>query len=133
MKNLRAILTGLATALALTVVAHGPVHAQTQADDAAVREMRDMVVQPTTEMENRRAIQDFLARDEVKDVASSHGMSPEDLSARAATLDADKADDIANRISTLQDQATLAGGDTFVISATTVIIILLLLILIAVA
>ena len=133
MKNIRRILTGLAAVAALGIVTSSPAQAQAAPDDGAVRTLREMVAQPSADMRNRKIVEDFLARDDVRDMARSHGMDPERIDARAAALDSETAGDLATRIQTLQDEGALAGGDTFVITSTTVIIVLLLIILIVVS
>lgn len=133
MKSIRTILMALGTIIALGMGPGRALQAQSSPDDAATRTLREMVAEPTPDVRNREVIDQFLSREDVRDVARSHGMDPDRLSSTAATLDAETAGNLATRISTLQDEGVLAGGDTFVISATTVIIILLLLILIAVA
>lgn len=132
MKTIRTISTAVGVIVAVGMAPGRALHAQSSAEDETTT-LREMVAEPTPDARNRAVIDDFLSRKDVRNVAQSHGMDPERLSSRAATLDAEAAGDLATRISTLQDEGALAGGDTFVISASTIIIILLLLILIAVA
>jgi len=81
---------------------------------------------------NREAVRNFLATDQVRNVAGRMGVNASDLSARVATLDQNSIDQIAAQAGA-GDKALAGGASTIVISSTVIIIALLILILILVA
>ena len=81
---------------------------------------------------NREAVRNFLATDQVRNVAERMGVSASDLSARVATLDEASLNQIAAQAGA-GDKALAGGASTIVISSTVIIIALLILILILVA
>jgi hypothetical protein len=109
-----------------------PIHAQ-QADAATPEsELRAMVTGETPDERDRATVAGFLERSDVGDVAAAHGLDTERLKDRVATLDANTARDLAERVQDV-DQEALVGGDAIVISSTAVIIALLVIILVSVA
>ena len=81
---------------------------------------------------NREAVRNFLATEQVRNVAGRMGVSVSDLSARVATLDQASIDQIAAQAGA-GDKALAGGASTIVISSTVIIIVLLILILVLVA
>ena len=81
---------------------------------------------------NREAVRNFLATDQVRNVAGRMGVSASDLSARVATLDEASLNQIAAQAG-VGDRALAGGSSTIVISSTVIIIALLILILLLVA
>jgi hypothetical protein len=79
----------------------------------------------------RSALDRFLDRDDVRDIAARGGIDIRNVRSAAATLDDDDVRRLAPRLA--EAEAALIGGDTLVISTTTIIIALLILIIILVA
>ncbi|MDX1646690.1 MAG: PA2779 family protein [Longimicrobiales bacterium] len=119
--------------LTASVLLPGQLRAQAESPEDLERELRSMVVSPTAADVDRQMILDFLDREDVRDVATGHGVDPEGLQDRVATLDDESTSELADRVRGVQEDLAQVGGDTFVITSTTVIIILLVLILILVA
>ena len=126
------LLNAIAVASMLLVTVPSEVDGQHTAPDPGESALRALVAAPSPAAEDRAAIRDFLARDEVRDAATSHGIDLDRARQAAATLDDEAASDLAERIRTLQDGEVLAGGDRVVISGSVILIVLLLLILIAI-
>lgn len=100
-----------------------------QAQEQEVRqELRSMVTGGDEARADRAVVEDFLERDDVKQVAAERGIDLERLDDAVRTLDPDEAATLAQHVQNAKAQ--LAGGDTLVITTTTIIIILLILILI---
>ncbi|HEX7023979.1 MAG TPA: PA2779 family protein [Gemmatimonadales bacterium] len=111
------------TAVALLGLA-APLHAQSR----RVVSSSELDAAVSTRPGNREAVRQFLATDQVQQMAARMGVSTSELSARVATLDQESLDAIAAR--TGVGDRTLAGGsETIVISTTVVIIALLIIIL----
>ena len=124
----------LTAALMIAALAAPPqVHAQDAGEAALEQELRDMVVQPTEAERDREAVQQFLERGDVQEIADDRGIDTERLQDRVATLDGEQTSQLAERIRDLEDDLEQVGGDTFVITSSTIIIILLVIILIVVA
>lgn len=79
---------------------------------------------------NQAAVQSFLHSDRVAGIASSMGVSTEDLSNRVSTLDEVTLSDVAAR--TRAGDSGLAGGDqTIVLGTTAILLIIIIIILLA--
>lgn len=78
---------------------------------------------------DRQEIQGFLLRPAVQEIAGSVGLDLARASAAAAVLSGAELETLAAQARGLN--ASLAGGDTIVISATALVIILLILILVS--
>lgn len=120
-----------AAALALTVA---PLAAQERQPSSVMTgsEIDALVETRTRSVETERtALARFLAREDVREIATSGGLDVRDVRSAAATLDDD---DVLRLAPMLADaEAALIGGDTVVIGTTTLIIALLVLIIILVA
>ena len=83
----------------------------------------------------RAAIQEALARPEVRSVAAKAGVNVDRLAAQVATLDGAELAQVADAAQQVNQssQPLVGGASTIVISTTTIIIVLLLIILIVVA
>lgn len=97
------------------------------------RELRAMVTTPSPAEGDRRTVDDFLLREDVRTVAEEHGIDLDRLRAATATLDDEAAAELARQVRAADDQPVQVGGDTFVVSSTFIIIALLVAILIIVA
>jgi len=93
--------------------------------------LRALAAQPSPAQRDRASITDFLRRPEVAAVARDHGIDPEGLQDRVASLGAGDAHDLATHVRETETHMAQVGGDTFVITSTTIIIALLVIILIA--
>jgi hypothetical protein len=83
----------------------------------------------------RAAVQEALARPEVRSVAAKAGVNVDRLAAQVATLDDTDLAQVADAAQQVNQssQPLVGGASTVVISTTTIIIVLLLIILIVVA
>jgi len=112
--------------LAVTALGLTPPLAAQGRSTASTAELDAAVTAPAKG--NRQTVQDFLARPDVRSVASRMGVSTASLSTAVAGLDQASLDRIAR--DTRASDGQLAGGaSTVVISTTTIIIALLILIL----
>lgn len=117
--------------LALLLAPVTGLQAQQAGDQTVEEELRALVSQGSEARSDRAAVADFLERDDVERAAAEGGIDLDRLKDGVATLGADEAAGLADRVEDVEDQ--LAGGDTFVITSTTIIIALLVIILIVVA
>ena len=124
-----------AASLVLSLLAlPGALNAQdAPAHDEVRTELREIAASPTSSQADRALLDGFLESSRVQEVAQGMGIDLGLLQDRVATLGADEANDLAERVRDAGQEAPLAGGDTFVITSTTVIIALLVIILVIVA
>jgi len=119
--------------LAITAALVTATPAQAQEAQAPNQDvLRALVTTPSAAERDRAVVQRFLDRDQVKRAAQGAGIDLDRVKDGVATLGADQAGDLAQRVRDF-DQQALVGGDTFVISSTFVIIALLVIILVIVA
>lgn len=79
---------------------------------------------------NQAAVQTFLRSDRVAGIASSIGVSTEDLSNRVSTMDEVTLSDVAAR--TRAGGTDLAGGDQRIVLGTTAILLIIIIIILLV-
>jgi hypothetical protein len=131
MATVRTVVAGLlvfTTALASpALAAQSPRHVLDQSALASA-----VAERAAADVAQRAAIQEALARPEVRGVAAKAGVDVDRLAAHVATLDGAELGQVADAAQ--QVNHSLAGGaSTVVISTTTIIIVLLVIILIVVA
>jgi len=132
MATVRTVVAGLL--MFTTALASPALAAQTSArhvlDQSALASA--VADRAAADVAQRAAIQEALARPEVRGVAAKAGVNVDRLAAHVATLDGAELAQVADAAQ--QVNHSLAGGaSTVVISTTTIIIVLLVLILIIVA
>ncbi len=135
MTTVRALIAGLlvlVTALSSTALAAQPSTRHVLDRSALASAVAEQVAAGEAQ---RAAVQDALARPDVRSVAAKAGVNVDRLAARVATLDGAELAQVADAAQQVNQssQPLVGGASTVVISTTTIIIVLLLIILIVVA
>lgn len=130
----RSMSTLAVSAFAVSLAA-APTVAQDRDEASSVltaEEARDLVVgRAETAADRRAALDAFLEKPAVRDVAEGAGIDIRRVESAAATLSDAEIERLEPRVR--DAEKALAGGDTLVIGSTTIIIALLVIILIIVA
>ena len=110
------------------IILAAPLHAQGRTVVSSAELDASVAAAPAT---SRETVRNILLTDQARQVASRMGVSPAELSARAATLDSATLNGIVER--TGASDPALAGGATTIVIGTTALIVALLVVIILLA